>query len=76
MGYPVGTELEQYLIKENRRLTAFVRQLLDPERYGHAVTEEIRDAARVALGKNSEDPPEDESSTEAAYRIYEQWYGK
>jgi hypothetical protein len=32
------------------RLRAFVKSLLDPDFYGHAVTAEIRDAARVALG--------------------------
>lgn len=31
-------------------LVALARDLLDPERYGHAVTAEIRAAARRALG--------------------------
>lgn len=30
---------------------SFLKALLDPERYGHAVTAEIRDEARVLLGK-------------------------
>jgi hypothetical protein len=28
-----------------------VRRLLDPEQFGHAVTPEVRDAARTALGR-------------------------
>ena len=29
----------------------FLKSLLDPEMYGHAVTAEVRDRARVLLGK-------------------------
>lgn len=29
----------------------FLKSLLDPERFGHAVSAEIRDEARVLLGK-------------------------
>ena len=32
-------------------LDAFARRLLDPEDLGHAVTAEVRDAARAALGR-------------------------
>ena len=28
----------------------FLRKLLNPEDYGHAVTEEVRDEARILLG--------------------------
>jgi len=30
---------------------SFLKSLLDPERFGHAVTAEVRDEARVLLGK-------------------------
>lgn len=33
------------------RLAAFARRLLDPSDLGHAVTEEVRNLAREALGK-------------------------
>lgn len=36
--------------KKLERVEAFVKRLLDPEGLGHAVTEEIRDEAREALG--------------------------
>ena len=29
---------------------AFLKNLLDPEMYGHAVTAEVRDEARILLG--------------------------
>ena len=32
------------------RVEAFLRRLLDPEGFGHAVTAEVRDEARVLLG--------------------------
>jgi hypothetical protein len=35
---------------DSERLRAFVLDLLDPEGFGHAVTAEVRDAARRALG--------------------------
>ncbi len=31
---------------------SFLKGLLDPERFGHAVTAEVRDEARVLLGKS------------------------
>lgn len=37
-------------VDEARRCGHLVRDLLNPERFGHAVNAEIRDAARVALG--------------------------
>lgn len=36
-------------IKE-AQMERFIRRLLDPEMYGHAVTAEVRDEARVLLG--------------------------
>ena len=36
-------------IKE-AQMERFVRRLLDPEGFGHAVTAEVRDEARVLLG--------------------------
>ena len=35
---------------DSERLRAFVLDLLDPEGFGHAVTAEVRDAARRVLG--------------------------
>ena len=37
-------------VDQARRCGHLVRDLINPERFGHAVTAEIRDAARVALG--------------------------
>ena len=34
-------------------LHTLAKNLLDPEMYGHAVTAEVRDAARRALGRNA-----------------------
>lgn len=31
---------------------AFLKSLLDPERFGHAVSAEVRDEVRVILGMN------------------------
>lgn len=39
-------------------VTAFLRRLLDPEGFGHAVTAEVRDEARRLLGMT---PVEEES---------------
>ena len=36
-------------IKE-AQMEKFIRRLLDPEMFGHAVTAEVRDEARVLLG--------------------------
>ena len=35
---------------EYMRLVGFVASLLDPEKFGHSVPSEVRDAAREALG--------------------------
>ena len=34
----------------NENVDIFLRNLLDPEKYGHAVTAEVRDEARTLLG--------------------------
>lgn len=35
---------------ENDRYKSFINSLLNPEEYGYAVSNEVRDAARIALG--------------------------
>lgn len=40
----------EHLRLDYLRLVAFANMILDPEKYGHAVTPEVRDAAREALG--------------------------
>lgn len=42
----------RYEVREewNEKVNTFLRNLLDPEKYGHAVTAEVRDEARVLLG--------------------------
>jgi hypothetical protein len=42
----MDTNLDAVAIEE------FLRSLLDPEKYGHAVSAEVRDEARVLLGLN------------------------
>lgn len=37
------------LLEDIHELKAFVRSLADPERYGHAVTKEVRSEARRIL---------------------------
>jgi hypothetical protein len=34
----------------NFEVESFLKSLLDPEKYGHAVTAEVRDEARALLG--------------------------
>lgn len=38
------------IAERNVKLRTFILRLLNPEDLGHAVTAEVRDAARVALG--------------------------
>lgn len=38
------------LLNENERMTKLLGRLLDPEDLGHAVTAEVRNAAKSALG--------------------------
>lgn len=40
----------EHLRLDYLRLVEFANMILDPEKYGHAVTPEVRDAAREALG--------------------------
>lgn len=42
----------RYEVREewSENVNIFLRNLLDPEKYGHAVTAEVRDEARVLLG--------------------------
>lgn len=35
---------------KNKKYETFINSLLSPEEYGYAVTNEVRDAARIALG--------------------------
>jgi len=49
-------------------LLAFAKRLLDPEDLGHAVTPEVRDCARVALGRTQAEPAT--GSTERPALIY------
>lgn len=42
---------ETILRSENERLRAFIRSLQDPERFGHAVTREVREAAQRELAR-------------------------
>lgn len=44
-------DAHQQLYLDYARLFNFVNSLLDPERFGYAVTAEVRDEARVALGR-------------------------
>lgn len=41
-----------YEVREewSENVNIFLRNLLDPEKYGHAVTAEVRDEARTLLG--------------------------
>ena len=36
---------------------AFLKSLIDPERFGHAVSAEVRDEARVLLGMRKVETP-------------------
>lgn len=49
-------------INQAKRCTQLARDLLDPEGYGHAVTQEVRVAARRALGIT---PADRETPTES-----------
>ncbi len=42
---------ETILRSENERLRAFIRSLQDPDRFGHAVTREVREAAQRELAQ-------------------------
>lgn len=39
-------------INELQKYKSFVKSLLNPDEYGHAVTAEVRDQARILLGMN------------------------
>ena len=43
-------DLLERLVNRNIDLRAFILRLLDPEDFGHAVSDEVRQAARRALG--------------------------
>lgn len=44
------TAAAEAIAARNVTLRAFILRLLDPEDFGHAVTPEVRQAARAALG--------------------------
>lgn len=42
--------MDNVISMKEAQMEKFVRRLLDPEGFGHAVTAEVRDEARVLLG--------------------------
>lgn len=45
-------KIQELLWHDYLRLLAFAQRMLDPEDFGYAVTAEVRDAAREAIGIN------------------------
>jgi hypothetical protein len=58
----------QQLYIDYARLFNFVNKLLDPECYGFAVTAEVRDAARVALGMEAVETRQPAKTQPESYR--------
>jgi hypothetical protein len=50
------------MMVDQNKMEALLRSLLSPEELGHAVTAEVRDRARVALGRAPAETPPDSSS--------------
>jgi hypothetical protein len=58
----------QQLYLDYARLFVFVNKLLDPECYGFAVTAEVRDAARLALGLDAVEARHPAQTQPGSYR--------
>jgi hypothetical protein len=56
------------LWRDHMLLYNFVNKLLDPECYGFAVTAEVRDAARVALGMEAVETRQPAKTQPESYR--------
>lgn len=61
----------QQLYLDYCNLFNFVNKLLDPECYGFAVTAEVRDAARVALGMDAVETRQPAKTQPESYRHIE-----
>jgi len=44
------TTVNRKLVEDLNQARAFIRRLLNPEDFGHAVTQEVREEARRTLG--------------------------